>query len=154
MLEHSTIEVSPPAPTRSITHFVASDRRRMDDLLEEVDDLVSERAYADARDCFAEFLEDFARHLQMEERLLFPLYAGLGETQRAQIDRLSSEHAALRSLTLRISRAIVQEDARAFVDGYEELLELSQAHERFEEETVYPGLDATVRAQAASTARR
>jgi len=99
-----------------------------------------EEAWRHAREAFALSL---APHFQIEEELLLPALASIGEAERAE--RIREEHRALRAL---------EREAPATREGLERFGALLEAHIRYEEREVFEPTQDRLPADAIETIAR
>lgn len=125
---------------RLVSELIGWDQRRLDDVLDDVDEMASESAFEIALDRYEDFLCGLRHHMSMEERLLFPLYEELtGDPDLIPI--MHSEHVLIRLLADEVREALREEDLGAFAESIEQLHVVMDAHDQREEEIIYPRID-------------
>ncbi len=118
----------------SIYKFMSGDHSRLDYIFQE---FRKSKNPMEARQLFLQFRAGMERHMKWEEDILFPL-AGkkLGEGS-AMIDELIMQHGRIREGIKEMSASLKERDA-----GLESDLErLLAAHDRMEENGIYPWID-------------
>ncbi len=58
----------------TVTEYLSTDHRRLDAIVQEVQDAAHTGAHADAAAAFARFAEGLDRHIRAEEEVLFPAF--------------------------------------------------------------------------------
>lgn len=109
-----------------------------------------------ARECFARFRQRFERHAQLEDEVVFPLYAPLaGSIVGGGMELLDAEHSKLARMLdaheLELSRVRAPLAPALLVDWIEReqtLKHLLQHHDQRERNLVYPALDAALDPEA------
>lgn len=132
---------------RSISGLVGADQRRLDDILDEVDECVGSGRFFQAARLYDEFLSGLERHMEMEEEVLFPLYASLVQGGDGVVADMATEHMLIRVVAEEVAESLRLEDVRAFSDGIEELHAVMDGHDLREEQGVYPRLDEALLAR-------
>ena len=129
--------------TITVHQYFSDDHRRLDGLMQSFQS-EKRRDFAKAKEALREFLLGLRRHIVWEEELLFPLFekhSGFGsggptEVMRAEHRRISD---ALDDLHEKVRRADAECDGEV-----ETLMELLSAHNRKEEDVLYPMFDDAV----------
>ena len=75
-------------------------------------------------------------HFAIEEEVLLPLWAALGNAELEHVERVAREHLAIRAAALDL------EWAAADIDRLHRLGELLAAHVRYEERVLFPAIEA------------
>ena len=102
-----------------------------------------------AEDAVADF-EQFWRghgqaHFQIEEEVLLPIWARLGNADSGHVARIANEHLEIRVLALEI------ESKPALLSTLRRLGERLQAHVRYEERELFPLIEADLDEDALAT---
>jgi len=126
--------------TESITTYYEADHDRLDELFRNFQ--ASKRPdFRKAKDFFRQFKIGLQRHITWEEEILFPLFeekTGMKGTGPTEVMR--REHKQVRDLLEAIHQKVKEQDPES---GTEEraLLEVLGAHNRKEEQILYPTID-------------
>lgn len=128
----------------SISSSIAHDHCQLDDLLDDVDDLVSDRRFEEAQEPLQRFKEGFTRHAEYEERIVFKLYERLGEAEAATVEALKLDHLEIAALVRRIEEALHQCVLSAFIDAFDRLSDRLRRHALHEEDVIYPRLEGAL----------
>lgn len=131
----------PGHKTEKLTSYIAHDHRYLDDLLEAVDDLVSERRLEAAARPLAEFHLALTRHLEFEEQVVYSLFERLGEREAELVKTLRVEHVVIQGLVAELSDALRDGLLGVFSRVFDTLMDLLNAHDRVEEDEIYPRLE-------------
>lgn len=120
-------------------------------------DGIAERAVAAAAardwDGFArdgtQFLRRLRRHIEMEERLLFPAFEErTGMTAGGPSVQMRVEHEQMQPILQRMEAALVARDATGFQLSTKALFDILVPHNQKEEQMMYPMLDEAMGAEA------
>lgn len=97
------------------------------------------------------FLAHIARHIELEEELLFPAFEeGTGVSAGGPTGTMRSEHVQMQPLFAQMRNAAAAKDAASYLDASQALLEILQQHNMKEEQMMYPMLDQLLGAQTAT----
>nr|WP_315255091.1 hemerythrin domain-containing protein [uncultured Duganella sp.] len=133
---------------QKIATYLDQDHRRCDDQYAVAESDVILRHWDDAGSHFGAFLQMFERHLEKEERVLFPrLDHALGNGYGPTIV-MRSEHRQMRELLAEMKTAIARQDSDAFFDQADTLRILMRQHNLKEEGILYPQADFVLAPQA------
>lgn len=120
-------------------------------------DGIAERAVAAAAardwDGFArdgtQFLRRLRRHIEMEERLLFPAFEErTGMTAGGPSVQMRVEHEQMQPILQRMEAALVARDATGFQLSTKALFDILVPHNQKEEQMMYPMLDEAMGPEA------
>jgi iron-sulfur cluster repair protein YtfE (RIC family) len=125
----------------TVTQYLKDDHRRLDALIDEVGARLKERAFADAGRRFAEFAAGLHRHIEIEERILFPVYEERTQITQGPTQVMRFEHREIRRLMDAIAAALKEENAPHATEGLGALVEILTGHNRKEERVLYPMTD-------------
>lgn len=96
-----------------------------------------------------EFLERLRRHIEMEERVLFPAFEQrTGMTMGGPSAQMRAEHEQMQPLLARLQQAITARDGAQYRDAATALLDILIPHNRKEEQMMYPMLDEAMGGEA------
>ena len=87
------------------------------------------------------FLSEMARHIGLEEDVLFPAFEDRTGMTNGPTATMRLEHEQMRAMCAQMRGAIEGKDAAAYLDAAETLLLLMQQHNMKEESMMYPMLD-------------
>lgn len=128
--------------SRGVAEFLQGDHRRLDAILADVEKNAGAKAYAGAGARFGEFACGLNRHIDMEEKVLFPAFekatgmAGGGPTAV-----MRSEHVEIRRILERIASTLRGEDAGGYSAAVRSLHSVLGDHNMKEEQILYPESD-------------
>ena len=130
-------------PTITVHQYFSDDHRRLDGLMQSFQS-EKRRYFAKAKEAFREFFRGLRRHIVWEEELLFPLFeklSGVGSGGPTEVMR--AEHRGISDALDELHEKVRRADAEC--DGeVERLRELLSAHNRKEEDVLYPMFDDAV----------
>jgi hypothetical protein len=127
----------------SIAVYLASDQRRIDELLADVCDAVVSGAMSAARSRFEVFGERLRRHIRLAESIVLPLYqerTGL----LVEPQQLRAGHRLIERLAAAVAVALDEEDGAAFTRALEALVSALGDHNRKEERVLHLAADVRV----------
>ncbi len=102
-----------------------------------------------ARDA-AQFLSQLERHIEMEERVLFPAFEErTGMTAAGPSVQMREEHDQMRGVFDQMRAAIESKDTAGWQSASHALLEILVPHNQKEEQMMYPMLDDAMGPDAA-----
>jgi iron-sulfur cluster repair protein YtfE (RIC family) len=125
----------------TVTQYLKDDHRRLDALIDEVGERVRERGFADAARRFAEFAAGLQRHIEIEERILFPVYEEKTDITHGPTHVMRVEHLEIRRLLDAIAAALKEESSPRASQGLAALVDILTGHNRKEERVLYPMTD-------------
>ena len=136
-----TMTIAAPATTfDTVNAYLSWDHDRLDALLQSAANRVDHGEWAQARLAYGEFDRGLARHIRLEEEILFPLFeARTGTAGPTTVMR--EEHRLIRGVLAVIGAAVARADAPAFRSGVAALADLLPAHNAKEEQVLYPTTD-------------
>lgn len=127
---------------RSVSELIGWDQRRLDDILDDVDELAETGDFTGALRRYEDFRAGLKHHIAMEEQILFPLYQKLSLDTEAALAAMYSEHVLIRTLVERVAEALQTGDLPSFARIIENLYAVMDVHDQKEEDVVFPRLDA------------
>ena len=125
----------------TILDFLGSDHRACDDLFASTEAAVAQKNWDGARDLFARFQAAMARHLAMEEDVLFPAFEARTGNSMGPTQVMRMEHAQMRGLLQEMASAVLAGNQNGFLGLSETLNMLMQQHNLKEENMLYPMSD-------------
>jgi iron-sulfur cluster repair protein YtfE (RIC family) len=90
------------------------------------------------------FLREMARHIELEEDVLFPAFEAATGMTRGPTGVMRMEHARMREAFAQMHAAIAARDAAQYRDASASLTALLQQHNLKEEGILYPMLDRSL----------
>ncbi|MCL4686236.1 hemerythrin domain-containing protein [Myxococcota bacterium] len=140
------MEMATSEAAEGVSERLGADHRRLDDLLAE-----TKRVWADgdpetARRRFHAFREGLERHIEVEERVLFPAFETLtGTTPDGPTGGLRMEHRELRKLLAEVAVQLEEAPPAGRAPVLPVLEARLAAHNDIEERRVYPTVDRLAR---------
>ena len=146
----------------TIVEFLGNDHRACDDLFASAEAAVAQQNWDSARSLFGQFEQAMARHLAMEEDVLFPAFEDRTGMRAGPTEVMRMEHAQMRGLLQDMASAVAAGNRDSYLGLSETLNMLMQQHNLKEENMLYPMADralggereAIVRAMEAGASRR
>jgi hemerythrin-like domain-containing protein len=126
---------------RSVREFLGADRRRLDAALRDAARLAHGGAFEAAAATFDEFRRGLDRHIDMEERILFPSFAELTGAPNGPASMMHLEHTRIRRLMNTIDASLRAKDFAAFLEAIREFTTLLEEHNDKEDNVLYPMID-------------
>ena len=130
---------------RGVAEWLEADHRRLDDVVPEVLRLADGGSFEQSRARFAEFACGLNRHIDIEEKVLFPVFEqatgmrGGGPTHVMRI-----EHVEIRRRMEQIAAALRDGDAPGARAGVDAMVETLSPHNMKEEHILYPMIDQRI----------
>ncbi|WP_168108207.1 hemerythrin domain-containing protein [Ramlibacter lithotrophicus] len=133
----------------TISSYMQQDHVLIDGIAERAAAAAAARDWtAFARDG-AEFLQRLRRHIQVEERLLFPAFElRTGMTTAGPSVQTRVEHEQMAPILQQMEAALAARDATGFQLSTKALFDILVPHNQKEEQMMYPMLDEAVGAEA------
>lgn len=126
---------------RAVTEYLEADHRRLDAIMEVVQQQLSEREYSAAAARFAEFFCGLDRHIDIEEKILFPAFERMTGMSGGPTTVMRHEHVEIRSLMADIAGAIQAQDAASALEAIRSVTAVLGDHNLKEERILYPTAD-------------
>jgi iron-sulfur cluster repair protein YtfE (RIC family) len=125
----------------TILEFLGSDHHACDDLFASAEAAVAQKNWDSARSLFGEFQTAMARHLTMEEDVLFPAFESRTGIAAGPTEVMRMEHAQMRDLLEEMAKAVAAGNQNGYLGLSETLNMLMQQHNLKEENMLYPMSD-------------
>ena len=125
----------------TILEFLGSDHRACDDLFASAETAVAQTNWDSARSLFGRFQAAMARHLAMEEEVLFPAFEARTGNSMGPTEVMRMEHAQMRGLLQDMASAVADANHSRYLGLSETLNMLMQQHNLKEENMLYPMSD-------------
>ena len=133
----------------TICSYLAYDHARCDALFVQAVDHVAAREWLPALKRTADFESAFARHMEMEESIIFRALEGAIGTCDGPTADLRKEHELLRGLLARVSQAVRDRKIVDFFDFADTFRIMLRQHSMKEEGILYPMADRMLADQRA-----
>jgi len=128
----------------TIASALSRHHARCDDLLAAAEAKATQGLWDEAAGGLKRFRDEFERHLQGEENVLFPAFESVTGVQSGPTAVMRQEHERMRALLAQIEIALAAHDPDG-VDGYTStLLIMMQQHNLKEENVLYPMCDTAL----------
>ena len=128
----------------TVTDYLENDHRRLDALLEDALRLNEAESCSKALSPFREFARGLGRHIEIEERLLFPIVESLTGSEAGPTAVMRAEHVEIRCELDRAADRLEAQDAAGARSAFGALRALLSEHNVKEEEILYPTADELV----------
>lgn len=125
----------------SVTAYLAADHDRLDAILEDVCRELEGSRPETASERFAEFHRRLARHIRIEEELVFPFFDLRSGISGGPTAVMREEHRAIEQTLARMDSSLSAGDAGGFRAGVNELRQVLGDHNEREERVLYPMTD-------------
>lgn len=136
---------------QSVNDYMTKDHREVDSLFEQAEEAAAAADYAALDREASEFLRRIAVHIEIEERLLFPVFEErTGMSQAGPSVTMREEHRLLEGMFAEMREAIDARDASAYRAASRAMMELLLQHNQKEEMMMYPMIDDALGADVAS----
>ncbi len=129
-------------PRSSISELLGQDHRALDELFEQFQRTPPAERERRAR-LFSAFAGGLRRHIDIEERDLFPIMTEADAAQRGLVELLLEDHQRIEAALKRIEAELASKDGSTETPEFE-LTNVLWEHNAREENVVYPLLDAHV----------
>lgn len=125
----------------TILDFLGEDHRACDELFASAEAAVAQENWDSAQSLFERFQTAMARHLAMEEDVLFPSFESRTGMSSGPTQVMRMEHDQMRGLLNDMAHSIASSDQSQFLGLSETLNMLMQQHNLKEENVLYPMAD-------------
>ncbi|HBG45745.1 MAG TPA: hemerythrin [Deltaproteobacteria bacterium] len=139
----SIVKLAAPSVNRTITDYLQTDHRRLDEIFERFHSAVREGRWDDASTDFREFSLGLKRHIRIEEDILFPVFeekTGMRDAGPTFVMRM--EHKDIQALLDSILSSTDGHDAAGVKNGSSSLTGVLLDHNMKEEHILYPESDS------------
>jgi iron-sulfur cluster repair protein YtfE (RIC family) len=134
----------PEVSMSAISSLMTGQHARCDDAFAALQTSLAQGRWNDAAHRFRDLCEQMERHLQGEERVLFPAFESATGIAAGPTAVMRQEHGRMRALLDQIGQCLQARDLDR-IDGYTAtLLILMQQHNKKEENVLYPMCDAAL----------
>lgn len=128
-----------------VSNYLAHDHDRCDGLYADAVALVAAHDWEQAAVSFLAFAEAMRRHVEMEERVIYPAFEQLLANTAAPTQSLHAEHQLLCEIMYRMSMAIKRRDVIEFSDHADSFRLTTEQHNLKEEGILFPMFDKLLR---------
>jgi len=128
--------------SRTVSECLNNEHQRLDTIVSVIRNALENGDMEVAGGYLNEFTCGLARHIDIEEQLLIPVFeraTGIGEGGLTGVMR--RDHLAIRGFVRSITRAITSGNAGAAITFLDDLLDALEEHNRKEENILYPATD-------------
>ena len=129
------------ARPRDVEECLGEDHRRLGRIFVEVERLLASGAFAEAARRIPEFACGMFRHIEIEERILFPEFEDVTGGEFGPTNALRADHLRIRRLVAQLEWEARAADSGACALTLEKLRRILTEHHVKEEETLYPMVD-------------
>lgn len=134
----------------TILEFLGGDHHACDNVFASAEDAVARKDWDSARSQFDRFQTAMARHLAMEEDVLFPAFESRTGMSGGPTEVMRMEHAQMRDLLQAMADAVAAGNQNRYLGLSETLNMLMQQHNLKEENMLYPMSDQVLGAERAA----
>jgi hemerythrin-like domain-containing protein len=124
-----------------ISQFLEADHHHCDEQLALAETCAGKHDWQAARTAFAEFDAALRRHLDMEEKILFPAFEETPGTPPGPTAIMRAEHQQIRQIIDSMKQALMAHDAEEFAASTDILHIMMGQHNMKEESVLYPMAD-------------
>ena len=121
----------------TINQFMTADHRECDEQFAQLENIVDQGNFVEAKTMFAEFQSHMLKHLDMEEQVIFPQYQNCEGGHCDPTPVMISEHNQMRVAFTQMHNAINENNKEKFLGQSETLLFTMQQHNMKEEQMMY-----------------
>jgi uncharacterized protein (DUF2249 family)/hemerythrin-like domain-containing protein len=125
---------------RAPSEYLTWDHRRLDAMFEETAELVADGKFDDARGRFSAFACGLARHIDAEEKVLFPHFEER-VSHPGPIHVMTIEHQLIHEALRAIDAALAAASVKDFEAATHDLVSVLGEHNAKEERVLYPIID-------------
>lgn len=129
------------ARPRDVEDCLGEDHRRLGRIFAEVERQVAAHAFAVAAERIPEFVCGMIRHIEIEERILFPEFEDVTGGEYGPTDALRADHFEIRRLLAILDWEARVADAEGIARTLAKLRGILVEHHLKEEQTLYPMVD-------------
>jgi iron-sulfur cluster repair protein YtfE (RIC family) len=141
MSEKTTEPLVATPKFETVTNYLSWDHDRLETILETTRRAVEARRLPDARAIYRGFDEGLARHIRIEEELLFPVFEAKSGIADGPTAVMRSEHKAIQLALTMMREGLDALDPVRFDAGLKYLQSVLPGHNAKEEHVLYPTTD-------------
>ena len=131
----------------TINQFMTADHRECDEQFAQLENIVDEANFDEAKVMFNTFQSNMLKHFDMEEQVMFPQYQNCEGGHCDPTPVMLMEHTQMRTLFDQMKEAIDANDKEKFLGQSEALLFTMQQHNMKEEQMMYNMADQALNAE-------
>ena len=139
---------------KTIQELLTKDHQDCDQLFAGAESAVAKTDLVAGRAAFARFSTAMERHVDAEERLLFPVFEERTGERLGPTEVMRREHKMMRDVIANMDAALAQQQAQRYLGLSETLLVLIQQHNVKEESVLYPMIDQLLNADRETMVER
>jgi hemerythrin-like domain-containing protein len=139
---------------KTIQELLTKDHQDCDQLFADAESAVAKTDLAAGHAPFARFSAAMERHVDAEERLLFPVFEERTGERLGPTEVMRREHKMMRDVIANMDAALAQQQAQRYLGLSETLLVLMQQHNVKEESVLYPMIDQLLNAERETMVER
>jgi len=128
----------------SINDFMTRHHRECDEALARAEEAAAASDWAGLKRETAAFFQEMARHVEVEEQVLFPAFEDRTGMRGGPTEVMRMEHERMRGLIAQMQRAVEASNAEEYLGLSDTLQILLQQHNVKEESVLYPMLDRSL----------
>lgn len=121
----------------TINQFMTADHRDCDEQFAQLENIVDQSNFEEAKAMFETFHTHMLKHLDMEEQVIFPQYQNCEGGHCDPTPVMINEHNQMRSIFTQMKDALDANDKEKFLGQSETLLFTMQQHNMKEEQMMY-----------------
>jgi len=122
----------------NVIEFMTAGHRHCDESFIAAESLVAAEKWTEAANHWRAFSQDFERHLQQEETILFPAFERTTGMTMGPTQVMRGEHGQMRQLVTGLTQALESQSKDQYLGLSETLMILMQQHNMKEEQMLYP----------------
>jgi len=131
----------------TINQFMTADHRECDEQFAQLENIVDQANFEEAKVMFTTFHTNMLKHFDMEEQVMFPQYQNCEGGHCDPTPVMLMEHTQMRTLFTQMKDAIDANDKEKFLGQSEALLFTMQQHNMKEEQMMYNMADQALNAE-------
>lgn len=131
-----------------IAHYMTDDHRKCDENFGQIEILVEQNNFDEAKKEFSKWKMGMENHLRKEEGYLFSQVEAKLGGKIGPIIVMEMEHQQMRDLFERMDRSIDEKDVNTYLGLSESCMILIQQHNMKEEQMLYPLIDRALSEEA------
>ena len=131
----------------TINQFMTTDHRDCDEKFAQLENIVDQGNFDEAKAIYDEFESHMIKHFDMEEKVMFPQYQSCEGGHCDPTPVMLMEHSQMRAIFTQMSDAINENDKEKFLGQSETLLFTMQQHNMKEEQMMYNMADQALNSE-------
>ncbi|MDC0933816.1 hemerythrin domain-containing protein [Arcobacteraceae bacterium] len=131
----------------TINQFMTKDHRDCDEQFAQLENIVDQENFENAKVMFDDFYSHMLKHFDMEEQVMFPKYEACEGGHCNPTPVMLMEHNQMRGIFAEMKTAIESNDKERFLGQSEALLFTMQQHNMKEEQMMYNLADQSLNSE-------